>query len=83
MQNRAGMALPDTSITTVLNLQLLTFNRLESHFMKQNADFDEGISQAYSTATLLPTPKFLTTNKSFQMMYYKRIFLKGHENCQG
>ena len=51
--------------------------------MKQNADFNEGISQAYSTATLLPTPKFLTPNKSFEMMYYKMIFLKGHENCQG
>ena len=51
--------------------------------MKQNADFNEGISQAYSTATLLSTPKFLTPNKSFQMMYYKRIFLKGHENYQG
>ena len=25
--------------------------------MKQNADFNEGISQAYSTATLLPNPK--------------------------
>ena len=57
--------------------------RLKSNFMKQNADFNEGISQAYSTATLLSTLKFLTPNKSFQMMYYKRIFLKGHENCQG
>ena len=37
--------------------------------MKQNADFQEHISQAYSTATPLPTPKFLTTNKSFQLNY--------------
>ena len=51
--------------------------------MKQNADFHEGISQAYGTATPLPTPKVLTTSVSFQMMYYVRIFLKGHENCQG
>ena len=51
--------------------------------MKQNADFNEGILQAYSTATLLSTPKFLTPNKSFQMMCFKRIFLKEHENCQG
>ena len=29
--------------------------------MKQNADFQEDISQAQSTATPLPTPKFLTT----------------------
>ena len=53
------------------------------HFMKQNADFQEGISQAQSTATPLPSPNFLTTNKSFQMRYYVRIFLKGYENCQG
>ena len=46
--------------------------------MKQNADFQEGISQAYSTATPLPTPKVLTTNESFQLRYYIRIFLKGH-----
>ena len=51
--------------------------------MKQNADFQEGISQAQRSATPLPTPKFLTTNESFQMRYYVRIFLKGHENCQG
>ena len=52
--------------------------------MKQNADFQEGISQAYSNATPLPTPKFLNTNnKSIQMKYYITIFLKGHENCQG
>ena len=50
--------------------------------MKQNADFQEGISQAYSTATLLPTPNFLTPNKSFQMIYYKKIFLKGEQNGQ-
>ena len=30
--------------------------------MKQNADFQEGISQAYSTATPLLTLQFLTTN---------------------
>ena len=30
---------------------------LRSRSMKQNADFQEGISQAQSTATLLPTPK--------------------------
>ena len=51
--------------------------------MKQNDDFQEGTSQTYSTATALPTPKFLMTNKSFQMRYYKRIFLKGYENYQG
>ena len=51
--------------------------------MKQNTDFQERISQAESTATSLPTPKFLTTNESFQMRYYVRISLKGHENCQG
>ena len=51
--------------------------------MKQNADFHEGISQAYSNATPLPTPIVPTTNESFQMMYYVRIFLKRHENCQG
>ena len=39
--------------------------------MKQNADFQEGIPQLYSTATPLPTPNFLTTEKSFQMMYSK------------
>ena len=53
-----------------------------SHFMKQNADYQLGISQAKSTAASLLTPKFLTTNDSFQMSYYVRIFLKGHENCQ-
>ena len=31
--------------------------------MKQNADFQEDISQA--SATPLPTQKFLTTNESF------------------
>ena len=35
--------------------------------MKQNADFQEGISQAQSTATPLPTPKVLTTNENFDM----------------
>ena len=50
--------------------------------MKQNADFQEGILQAWSTATLLPIPKYFTTNKSFQMRYYVKIFLKGHENYQ-
>ena len=35
------------------------------HIMKQNTDFQEGISQAESTATPLPTPKLLTTNDSF------------------
>ena len=53
-----------------------------SHFMKQNADFQEGISQAQSTATPQPTLKFLTTNKIFQMGYYIRILLKGHQNGQ-
>ena len=43
--------------------------------MKQNADFQEGISQAYSTAALLSTPKILTSDKGFQMKYYKTIFL--------
>ena len=56
---------------------------IRSHIMKQNADFQEGISQAYSTATPLPTPKVLTTNKSFKIKYYIRIFFKGHENCKG
>ena len=51
--------------------------------MKQNADFHYVDSQALSTTTPLPTLKFLTTNESFQMRYYVRIFLKGHENCQG
>ena len=51
--------------------------------MKDNADFQEGISQTQRTATLLPTSKFLTTNKSFQMRYCIRIFLKGHANCPG
>ena len=48
--------------------------------MKQNADFHEGFSQAKSTNTPLPTPKFLNTNESFQMRYYVRISIKGHEN---
>ena len=51
-------------------------------FMKQNADFQESISPAYSIAAPLPTPKFLTTNESFHMGYYMRIFLKGHQNGQ-
>ena len=38
--------------------------------MKQNADFQEGISQAEGTATPLPTSKFVTTNESFQMRYF-------------
>ena len=50
--------------------------------MKQNADFQEVISQNLSTVTLLPTQKFLTINESFQMRYYIRIFLKGHQNGQ-
>ena len=62
------------------HLQMLTN---DSHFMKQNTDFQECISQAYSPAPPLPTPKFLTTNESFQMRHYVRIFLKGHANCQG
>ena len=49
--------------------------------MKQNADFQEGISQAESTATPLPTPKFLTTNESFKMRHYISILLKGHQNA--
>ena len=51
----------------------------DSRFMKQNADFKDSISQVISTSTPLPTPKFLTTNQSFEMRYYIRIFLKGHE----
>ena len=51
--------------------------------MKQSADFQEGISQALSTATPLLTLKFLTLNESFQMRYYVRIFLKGYANCKG
>ena len=47
--------------------------------MNQNADFQEGIPQPLSTATPLPTPKFLSTNESFQMRYYIRIFLKGFQ----
>ena len=50
--------------------------------MKQNAGFQEGVSQAYSTATPLPIPKVLTTNESFQMRYDIRFFLKGHQNGQ-
>ena len=50
--------------------------------MKQNADFQKGISQAYSTATPLPTPKVLTANESFKIRYYKRISLKAHKNGQ-
>ena len=53
--------------------------RMESEFMKQNADFQEGVSQAYSTATPLPTQKVLITNESIQIRYYKRIFLKGQQ----
>ena len=49
--------------------------------MKQSADFQEGFSQAYSTATPLPDPKLLTTNKSYQMRYHIRIFHKEYENC--
>jgi len=51
--------------------------------MKQNADFQDDVSQAWSTVTPLPTPKFLITNESFLRRYYTRIFLKGHENWQG
>ena len=50
--------------------------------MKQNVDFQEEILQAQSTATPLPTSKSLTTNESFQMRYYVRIFLKVHQNGQ-
>ena len=50
--------------------------------MKQNADFQEGISQAWSIATPLPTFNVFTTNESFKMKYYKRISLKGHKNGQ-
>ena len=71
--------------TISVNLQYI-YNHLQMltndlHFMKQNADFQEDISHAWSTATLLSSPIFLTTNKTFQMRYYVRIFLKGHENC--
>ena len=55
----------------------------DSPFMKKNADFQEGISQALSTATPLSLPSFLTTIESFEMRYYVRRFLKGHENCHG
>ena len=37
---------------------------IRSHIMKQNADLQEGISQAQSTARPLLTPKVLTTNES-------------------
>ena len=50
--------------------------------MKQNADFQEGISQAYIAATPLLTPKLLNTYECFQMSYYIGIFLKGHQNGQ-
>ena len=66
---------------TTYNHKLLKLD--DSRFMKQNADFEEGFSQAKSTTRPLPIPRFLTTNESFQMRYYVRIFLKGHENCQG
>ena len=42
--------------------------------MKQNADFQEGISEAESPAKPLLNPKLLTTNESFQMRYHIRIF---------
>ena len=51
--------------------------------MKQNDDFQEGVSPAYSIAIPLLNPKFLTTNESFQMRYYVWIFFKGYENYQG
>ena len=51
-------------------------------FMKQNGDFQEGISQPQGAATPLPIPMFSTSNESFQMRNYKRIFLKGHQNGQ-
>ena len=54
----------------------------ESHFMKQNADFQEGISEAESPAKPLLNPKLLTINESFQMRYYIGIFLKGRQNGQ-
>ena len=50
--------------------------------MKQNADFQLGVSQAESTAKSLPTSKSFIPYESFQMMYYVRISLKGYENCQ-
>ena len=53
------------------------------HFMKQNADIQQGISQVKSTGKPLPTPKFLITNESFQTRYFIKISLKGHKNCQG
>ena len=37
--------------------------------MEQNADFQEGISQAYSSTTPLSIPKSSTANESFQMRY--------------
>ena len=37
--------------------------------MKQNADFQEGISQDQGTAEPRPTPKLLTTNESIQIRY--------------
>ena len=39
---------------------------IRSHIMMQNADFQEGISQAYSTATPPPIKKFLNTNENFE-----------------
>ena len=55
---------------------------IRSHIMKQNADLQEGISQAYSTAIPLLTLKSLTNTENFQMRYYKRIFIKGHQYGQ-
>ena len=40
---------------------------VRSHIMKQNGNFQVGISQALSTATPMFTPKFLTIIKSFQI----------------
>ena len=60
--------------------------------LSQNCSFDSvwskiGTLQDYfvlckSAATPLPTLRFLTTNKSFQMRSCMNFFFKGHQNCQ-
>ena len=45
--------------------------------MKQNADFQEGISLAQDNAIPLPTLKSLIANESFQIRYYVMDFLEG------
>ena len=51
-------------------------------FYEAKCQFSRGHITSLSIAKPLPDPKFLTTNESFQMRYYVRIFLKGHQNSQ-